>query len=266
MLHPPGILYDSITKRKSRRSFLDKPMSPENFQALSQLAGEINAQEIDLRIVVKNDSSDGVFVGRIGYGMISAKRGFAAIIVRNNNSETYAKAGFYGEWLILEATRRGIDTCWVGGTFNRAAAETLLKLQANESLLIVTPLGEAYPNKTSKEKAMSFLAGSANRKMHADIVKDDTDNWTGWMKDAVEAVRWAPSAMNAQPWLLHQNNNNVTVSVDPKMAKRAISILDCGIAMCHIELAATKNGVHGNWTFSELPDIASFEPDINGGV
>ncbi|MFA5605548.1 MAG: nitroreductase family protein, partial [Dehalococcoidales bacterium] len=80
-----------------------------------------------------------------------------------------------------------------------------------------------------------------------------------WIKDAIEAARLAPSAVNRQPWGFNIEEDGITVFVRSGGTDFNISYrLDCGIAMLHIEVAALNAGIGGKWEFLESPGVARF--------
>ena len=104
---------------------------------------------------------------------------------------------------------------------------------------------------------LKSLAGSARRKAIEELVFAQR-----WPQDAqpllkarpdlqriVEAVRWAPSAMNRQPWRLILTD---TAAILTSVSKR--SGLDNGIAMAHWTIAAHEEGLTGKWDIAPNRD------------
>ena len=57
--------------------------------------------------------------------------------------DVQAAAGYLGEAFILEATRLGLGTCWIAGSFDKDGAADLADLAPGEQVIAVAPLG--YP-------------------------------------------------------------------------------------------------------------------------
>ena len=83
----------------------------------------------------------------------------------------------------------------------------------------------------------------------------------GRLADALEMVRWAPSAVNKQPWLVVVKENAVHFYL--KHAKGFVSEavgdmqkIDMGIALCHFALAAEESGLDVQFSISD-PGIAA---------
>lgn len=54
--------------------------------------------------------------------MFSGVNSYFAMAGRRADLCLREKVGYWGEKLVLEATRLGLGTCWVGGTFDRRPA------------------------------------------------------------------------------------------------------------------------------------------------
>jgi len=204
---------------------------------------------------------DSVFKGAIGpYGKIKGAPYFIAFIGNMDSSNVYEQVGYTGEGIILEAEALNLATCWVAGFFKRGAVESLVKINSNERVLSVTPIGYADDQYSLEEKIMTGFGFTHKRKSLSDMVTGlDKSEWPQWTRAALEAARLAPSAVNRQPWHFDVSGNNITVSVNT--IKRGYGLpkrLCCGIAMLHIEVAALSFGVTGKWNLLNHPLVARF--------
>ena len=91
-----------------------------------------------------------------------------------------------------------------------------------------------------------------------------TPERAGALAQPLELVRWAPSAVNKQPWRAVAVENAVHFYL--KHAKGFVSDavgdmqkVDLGIALCHFALAAEENGLNIPFCISD-PGISA-EPD-----
>lgn len=84
--------------------------------------------------------------------------------------------GYSFEMPVLYAQSMGIGTVWIGGTMDRSAFERAIDLQEHEIMPYIKPL--------TKERA-------------------------GRLAEPLETVRWAPSAVNKQPWRVMVKENSV---------------------------------------------------------
>ncbi len=213
-------------------------------------AHDVFASMVPLYGVVKNAPAAFVFIGKEG---------------------KEEQAGYTGECAVLEATRLGLNTCWIGGTYNKKAAAALpfVKPLTDEKILAVSPVGYALDKKTLMEKAMGSVAGSRTRKELTALCPQLAEQpglfttWPLWVQEALQAARLAPSGLNSQTWRFVWQKDVLSIGFDTggntkswPFAKRR---LDCGIAMAHIELGALTHGVHGTWRFAPSPDVAMFQ-------
>ena len=230
-------LRSAIDKRVSRRTYLKTSLPPEAADHLRGLAQRLNEKE-GLRIQLVEDD-DALFRNFFaGYGMFSGVRHYFALVGPKDDPVLLEKLGFAGERLVLEATRMGLGTCWVGGTFRRGACETSLKLGTQESLPAIICVGEVPQEKTGREKLLSKV--SKRRSKTVDEMLTFEGEVPGWVLEGMQAVVKAPSALNAQPVRFHYEGGRVTAAVEKPQTHQG---LDLGIARLHFELG-TKTGIH----------------------
>lgn len=145
-----------------------------------------------------------------------------ATVIADDAPRSRVHAGIMGESLVLEATARGLGTCWVTGSFRRK--ELRVPLAPGESLLAVIAIGKPAQPLTAPV--------TRHRKPPEHFCRGNFRDWPEELTDAAALVQCAPSAMNMQPWLLALGTQGEFI-VDT--ADR--SLLDAGIALCHAELA-----------------------------
>ncbi len=266
MTIPAERWYQAIFQRHSRRQFNNKPLPKGITNNLFKVQEELNVHLSGARIVFENQDPGAIFSGIIGsYGKIKNAPTYAVFIGDMRDPNIQEKVGYLGECFILEATALGLGTCWVGGFFRPEVVAQQVKIETYEKVLSVTPVGFVDPSYSFTEKMMSGMAGSKKRKPLNELCLTDEQTWPVWVKSALEAARLAPSAVNRQPWRFFIENNLITVSQDSEKgiadkSKSNISKrLDCGIAMAHIEIAALKNGINGEWKYLDHPNIATFK-------
>ena len=80
----------------------------------------------------------------------------------------------------------------------------------------------------------------------------------------LEATRWAPSWANKQPWRFLLSEREILIYKQTRQVKdgKDYHLLDCGIAMAHLRLAARALGVGGQWELAdfEAPGAPDGEP------
>ena len=168
--------------------------------------------------------------------------------------------GYCKEKLILQATKLGLGTCWLGGTFQLSRFAQAIGLQEGDLLPTVSPVGYPARQKSITEKIMRWGAGSDNRKPWSDIFfagnfsQPLTQSQAGKYAEALENLRLAPSASNKQPWRILRDAKQNTFHFYLSRAFGYNSLwhvslqdIDLGIAMCHFALTAKEIGLKGRW-------------------
>lgn len=250
-----------IRQRRSVRSFNGEPVSDSVRKELLESLGNIDDPfEGDFTIRLRSfDLKDGYRPAT--YGMIKGASDFF-LIGMADDEKTLLSVGFCFEQIVLKASSLGLGTCWIAATFRETDFDSGQTWPANERLRIVCPVG--YPaRKTVVEKITRMTLGSRSRRPFSELFFDDNfcsplapDSRFG---ESLEMMRLAPSSKNSQPWRALVKGNAVHFYYVPKSP---ISILDCGIGLCHFyftEKADGRNGlfhkedtipgVHENWMY-----------------
>jgi len=116
-----------------------------------------------VRLVVVRRLKVDIFKGVVGgYGKVKGASSALIFIGDQGTSGVNQRVGYLGEALVLEATRLGLDTCWVGGFFDAGRTAALVDLAEGERIYAVSPLGLVPDEKTAGEKMMSAIARSRN--------------------------------------------------------------------------------------------------------
>ena len=241
-------LLEIIKSRKSVRSFSEKPVSEEDRRRLEQYIASIdNPFGIPVRFVLLDAKEHGltspVLTGEALYVAGMVKKGSYADVA----------FGFSFEKLVLYAWSLGIGTTWIGGTMKRELFEWAAGLAEGEMMPCMSPLG--YPAKKRSVKEIMMRKGiRADTRMSADELFFD-GAWgvplpapdSGELRDLMEMVRWAPSAVNKQPWRIiaadggfHFYEKQDKGYVSEKTGD--LQKIDVGIALCHFVLGLEEQG------------------------
>jgi len=257
---PVGKWYKAIFHRISRRGFDLKNIEPNELQSLSEFCNYFQPFS-GVRAELGIDFSDKLFKGAIGsYGKIKDAKVFIAFIGDTKDPNVNEKIGYFGEGIILEATARGFDTCWVGGYFNPEVVADLLHIKANERVYAVTPIGHALKEFSSQEiRIRNYIKAHKRVSIEELVTGIDRYLWPKWVEEALKGARIAPSAHNNQPWQFSVSPESITISISKKRGKlKQFNRMDCGIALLHIQLGALHAGVNGSYRFLNDPDVAVF--------
>lgn len=253
--------YDATFIRRSRRKFDSRPLPPESFSRLRQVCADF-VPFAGARSVLVGGCPDNVFRGAVGsYGKIKGAPAFVAFIGSAADPFVNEKLGYTGEGVILEATALGLATCWVAGFFRAEEAASLTGIGPDEKVFAVSPVGFSPAGFSFEEKMMTGFGRAHSRRPLAELVTGlEEKDWPAGLKAALDCARSAPSAINRQPWRFHIEKSAVTVSVDSAISLEfGISRrIDCGIAMLHLEVALSVQGINGTWELLESPCVARY--------
>lgn len=226
----------AIQQRISRRSFTG-PLAEEDRIYFSQLAQQLAGQlGVGIRLVENDPALFGGFLA--SYGMFKGVASFFVLSGDENDIHMMEKVGYGGEKLVLEATKKGLGTCWVGGTFNRAALQEML--EPGKKLAAVIPVGPVPGPQKGKEKLVYQLAhlGKAPKvAYYADGTPPE------WFLAGVAAADKAPSALNRKPVRFAWQDATARALVPET---RPAELIDLGIAKLHFELGAQGSFALGN--------------------
>jgi len=176
--------------------------------------------------------------------------------------------GYCMEKIILKATSLGLGTCWLGGTFKRAAFARKMSLDTGELLPAITPVGHPVNKTTSADRLTRLAAKSKKRKPWSEVFFGPggkaplTDNEAKRYHDPLEAVRLGPSASNRQPWRIIKDEAGKfhlflkeSKLFNRILGKIRLQNLDMGIAMCHFAMVAREQDLPGSWKIDPTAPI-----------
>jgi hypothetical protein len=250
--------FDAIATRASRRRFDGRPVQGEALGRIDAVCRSVSAAAAtDVRAVMIDAAPERVFKGLIGSygGAISGAPAFVAFV---GSKDWHVDLGFIGEAVILEATAAGVDTCWIAGSFDAAAAAAYVRLADEEKVCAVAPLGYGTGKVPAAERLLQAVVKPRAR-MDLECIAAGAGSWPAWAKEAAEAVRLAPSGQNRQPWRLRIEGDSLVLASVTAGAYWTARI-DCGIAALHAELGALHAGRTGSWQRLAAPDVARFTP------
>ena len=203
-------ILELMEKRHSVRQYIKKPIEQEKRNEIDMCISEIN-EESGLNMQVFYDEPECFNSFMAHYGKFKNVENYIAVV---GTKKEWEKAGYYGEKLVLECQKLGLNTCWVAITHGKTKAKT----EKGQKLLIVIALGygetQGVPHKS---KSMAELSKA--------------DENAEWFTKGMEAVCLAPTAVNQQKFLFELKNGVVTA----KALMGFYSKTDLGIAKYHFE-------------------------------
>ena len=212
-------LLEAIDARHAVRAYTEQPIEGEVLERLLASVTAVNA-ESGLHIQLILDAPE-VFKSILTSRFANVRSYLA--LVGKDDADLDEKCGYYGEELVLIAQTLGLNTCWVAGA-NRKKIKA--ELGQGEKLLMVITVGygqnQGVPHKSKPIEALCKVSGET----------------PDWFRRGVEAAQKAPTAMNQQKFRFRLNaDGTVTASPGGFWGK-----VDLGIAKCHFELGAGKEG------------------------
>ena len=252
-----------IRQRRSVRTFDGRPLKAEDCEKLLTFAAQV-ANPYDLPIT---------------WRILSAKEhGLSSPVITGTDTFIAGKLrraphaeeafGFAFEQFGLYAQSLGIGTTWIAGTMNRPAFEAAMALDGVEVMPCVSPLG--YPAaKLSLRESLMRKGVRADSRLDFNALFYDggfdrplTQVAAGNLSQPLELVRWAPSAVNKQPWRLVLDGD--TVHFYEAHSRGYVSEsgwdvqkIDIGISMLHLDCALKELGKSVTWLkAAQVPQAA----------
>ena len=251
---------EAIKNRKSVRTFDGKPVTAEDVEILKNYVKTIKNPfgipiEFKFLTAKEHGVSSAVIVGADLY--------LAAKVKRVEHCEI--ALGYSFEKACLFAVSCGLGTVMLAGSLSRAAFENAMNVGGDEALPVATPIG--YPSKkhSLREIVMRKAIKADVRKDFGELFfcgsfdKPLTKEEAGVFFDALDLMRWAPSAVNKQPWRAVVAGGEVHFYEMQTIKDSSIGDIqkvDVGNALCHFDLVMREEGKQGEFIFRD-PHISA---------
>lgn len=209
-----------IKERHSVRSYLTKEIEKEKVEILNDLINKINKeQDLNIQLILNDKEVFDKFI--LHYGRLKNCYNYLAMIGKKDNLLD-EKIGYYGEQIVLESQKLGLNTCWVAGTYKKSSVKA--KINKDEKLVCVIAIGYGETN------------GSTRKSKTIDEVSTSKE-YPAWYKKGVEYALLAPTAVNHQKFKFTYLGNNI---VKAAPGRGPMTKIDLGIIKYHFELGANK--------------------------
>ena len=253
---------ETIKRRVSTRSYEEKSLTKKDKRKLMDFNADLtNPFNVDVKVqyISKDKGAEDVQLGT--YGTIRGAKDFLAITVKDQPYAMEA-VGYQFENLVLYATDMGLGTVWLAGTFNRKDFKNVIEISDEDLFPCICPVGYPGQKRSFIEKITRASLGSKKRKewdklfFLDDFSKSLTKEDAGRYTDALDMLRLAPSATNAQPWAVVKEGDkfhffcNYKNSLNNDVKK--IKHLDLGIALSHFHQTAMSDGLNGKLEVSDI--------------
>lgn len=211
---------EAIEKRHMVRQYTDKAIPTDVVKLLNARIAENNKKyNLHLTLVVGN--SDGI--SSMAKLLLSKTVNNYIILAGIDTPDLDENLGYCGADLILYAQTLGLNTWWVGGMFNgKGALKNLDNKDVRVNGVIAIGYGrtQGVPHKSKTAAEISEYNGDVPQ----------------WFVDGVNALLYAPTALNKQPYVVKGDGNKVFISA----GDGHFSGIDLGIGKYHFEVGAGK--------------------------
>ncbi len=266
-----------VRERFSCRTYLRKPLDEEVRAQLRESLAGLQAGPFGGRtrlVLMAASANDERELKGLGtYGTIKDPQGFL-VGIAGTGPRDLEDLGYLMEEAVLEATDLGLGTCWLGGFFRKSRFAAKAGLSEGETIPAVVSVG--YCADTDKSGGLFGMISRRSSRLPPEELfflgtfdRALPPGAAGRLSSALDAVRWAPSASNKQPWRVVRQSGRwhfylrrtrgYRTGLQSRLFRQAdLQRVDIGIAMCHFGLAAREAGVSGAW---EIADPGIFLPD-----
>ncbi len=211
---------EAIKERHMVRQYTDKAISTDIMELLNERITENNKKyNLHLALVVGN--SDGI--GGMAKLLLSKTVNNYIVLAGMDTPELDEKLGYCGADLILYTQTLGLNTWWVGGMFNgKGALKNLSDKNVRVNGVIAIGYGQTQgvPHKSKTAAEISEYNGDKPQ----------------WFVDGIDALLYAPTALNKQPYIVKGVGNKISISA----GNGHFSGIDLGIGKYHFEVGAGK--------------------------
>ncbi len=263
----------AIRRRVSVRSYGARAVETALLEQLLALAGRadhLTGVPPRIALVSGVEQTHRILTYMIGsYGLVQNPPHLLVGVLPGESDAARLDLGYVLEQVVLEATRLGLSTCWVTGSYDAQRAGDGVGLAPGEVAAAVCALGYPATGHWGRfhSRTVRRLAGGHRRKPLAEIVF--AERWDeSWSPDGadpalvgvLEHARLAPSASNRQPWRFIVRPGRVVLAlVRP-------APIDGGIVMAHFALASAALERMGRWEVRLGDDTLARQCELPRGV
>ncbi|HDP93822.1 MAG TPA: hypothetical protein ENN40_00490 [Candidatus Aminicenantes bacterium] len=212
------------------------------------------------------------------YGMIRRPAAYLAGITAPENTSDWLEFGRSMQTTLMLATFLEIQSCWIGGVFDRRTCGQVLNLAPEEKVPAVVALGIAAPRRTVRDRLVRWSSGRGLRRpigklcFHRDWGEPFEPSSRPDLAPLLENLRRAPSASNRQPWrvLVRENELNLYLARTPGYRRLVPAVdlqtIDMGIAAAHLEWSARERGFNLEWGDPPPQASSDVEPILTASI
>ena len=209
---------EAMQKRHMVRKYTDKPLSDEIIAKINERI-ELNNKNYNLNMKLMINNSKGV--SSIMKLIMARGVNNFIILAGDVSGNLDERLGYSGADIMLYAQTLGLNTWWVGGTFNRSVSRYVDNKKVTGIIAIGYGQTQGVPHKSKNVEDVSKYEGT--------IIPP-------WFISGVEGALLAPTALNKQDFMLIGNGNRVKT----ECRNGIFTGSNVGLIKYHFELGAGK--------------------------
>ncbi|WP_292606931.1 nitroreductase family protein [Methanobrevibacter sp. UBA188] len=211
-------LKEAMQKRHMVRKYIDKSLPDDLINRINERISMNNEKhKLSMKLMINNNKGVNSIMK-----LIMAKGVNNFIILAGDNSENLdERLGYSGADIMLYAQTLGLNTWWVGGTFNRSVSQYVENKKVTGIIAIGYGESQGKPHKS---------------KMVEDVSKYNGTVIPSWFISGVDGALLAPTALNKQDFMIIGDGNKVKIECDNGIFTGS----NVGLIKYHFELGAGK--------------------------
>ena len=186
---------EAMKERHMVRKYVDKKIPEDLVSKLNERIEENNKKyDLSIKLMLDNDKAVNSIIK-----LLLAKGVKNYIILAGNDTDDLAeKLGYSSADIMLYAQTLGLNTWYVGGTFNRGVS----KYVPNKKVIGIVAIGYGINN------------GVAHKSKTLEEVSSYDGTMPEWFKNGILASLLAPTALNKQDYRIVGKGNKVKIEID----------------------------------------------------
>lgn len=211
-------LKEAMQKRHMVRKYINKPISDELINKINERISMNNKKfNLSMKLMVNNNKGVSSIMKLI---MAKGVNNFI-ILAGDNSANLDERLGYSGADIMLFAQTLGLNTWWVGGTFNRSVSKYVDNKKVTGIIAIGYGETQGVPHKS---------------KIIEDVSKYNGTVIPSWFINGVDGALLAPTALNKQNFMIIGDGNKVKIECDNGIFTGS----NVGLVKYHFELGAGK--------------------------
>lgn len=211
-------LKEAMRQRHMVRKYTNRPLPAEIVKQLNDRAERMN-ELYGISITLKTEDTR-AFNALIKLILAKGVRNYF-IMAGKDTPDLDERLGYCGAELMLYAQTLGLNTWWVGGTFNR---KLMAEMSSGNRVVGVIAVGygqnQGVPHKSKAAEQVSRYDGDAPE----------------WFRQGIDGALLAPTALAKQAFVITGSGEKVSIKCDNGI----FTGVDTGLVKYHFELGAGK--------------------------